>query len=178
MMNGNGKCRTTRRHPARFQSRQGWDARRPLASLRPVGNASATKKVTRSPRTLRDRWTPCTRRSSNWKSHVIATPSLRLRPVGYVSLSLVGQISSSTLLLPPCWVAAAALLKSLSAFCVAKADVTRFLEHLRRCRGSDTKVVTELSLRQPSGAEVPVQLVSSPLPTHSGPVQRSTNCAH
>src|SRR5438132_1667021 len=69
MMNGNGKCRTTRRRPSRLQSRQGWDARQPLASLRPVGNASVP-----------------------------------------------------------------------------------------------TKVVTELSLRQPSGAEVPVQLVSSPLP--------------
>src|SRR5882762_5445272 len=93
MMNGNGKCRTTRRHPARFQSRQGWDARQPLPSLRPVGNASATKKVTRSPRTLRDRLD--TLHAAQFELEVSRDRYAHLydfAPVGYVSLSLVGQI--------------------------------------------------------------------------------------
>ena len=166
MMNGNGKCRTTRRRPSRFQSRQGWDARRPLASLRPVGKSGVTKKVPRPPRTLRDRLD--TLHAAQFELEVSRDRYAHLydfAPVGYVSLSLVGQIIQLNLTAAAMLGRSrAALLKSPFSVCVAKADVSRFLEHLRRCRGSDTKVVTELSLRQPSGAEVPVQLVSSPLP--------------
>ena len=138
-MNGNGKCRTTRRRPSRLQSRQGWDARQPLASLRPVGNASVTKKVPRPPRTLRDRLD--TLHAAQFELEVSRDRYAHLydfAPVGYVSLSLVGQIIQLNLTAASMLGRSrAALLKSPFSVCVAKADVSRFLEHLRRCRGSE-----------------------------------------
>lgn len=45
---------------------------------------------------------------------------------------------------------------------IAKSDLKLFLDHLRRCRRMDEKVVTELSLAKKSGASVQVQLLSVP----------------
>ena len=45
---------------------------------------------------------------------------------------------------------------------IAKSDLKLFLDHLRRCRHTDEKVITELSLATKSGAPVQVQLLSVP----------------
>lgn len=45
---------------------------------------------------------------------------------------------------------------------VVKKDLKLFLDHLRRCRQTNEKVVTELSLAAKSGAAVQVQLLSVP----------------
>lgn len=45
---------------------------------------------------------------------------------------------------------------------VAKSDLKLFLDHLRRCKRTDEKVITELSLATNYGAPVQVQLLSVP----------------
>lgn len=45
---------------------------------------------------------------------------------------------------------------------VAKSDLKLFLNHLRRCKRTDEKVITELSLAPKYGAPVQVQLLSVP----------------
>src|SRR5437667_2284231 len=87
-------------------------------------------------------------------------------PVGYLSLNATGRIVeinlTATRMLGR---ARTALLNHPFSIYVAKADLSRFFEHLRRCRGRSSKVVSELRLRRPDGTEAPVQLVSSPLPS-------------
>ena len=84
-------------------------------------------------------------------------------PVGYVNLdhkgciqeinltgaSMIGLERSQLIGLP------------MSVF-VAKSDLKLFLDHLRRCRRTDEKVITELSFATKSGALVQVQLLSVP----------------
>ncbi|HYT59732.1 MAG TPA: PAS domain S-box protein [Haliangiales bacterium] len=91
-------------------------------------------------------------------------------PVGYLSLSSVGQIAQINLTASAMLGRSRhALLKCPFGVCVAPADVTRFLEHLRRCRNTRGKVVSELRVRRPGGAEIPVQLISDPLPSSLWP---------
>ncbi|MFA4885761.1 MAG: ATP-binding protein [Desulfotomaculaceae bacterium] len=84
-------------------------------------------------------------------------------PVGYVTLdykgciqeinltgaSLIGLEKSRLIGLPMC-------------VFVVKSDMKLFLDHLRRCRLANGKVITELSLAAKSGSPVQVQLLSVP----------------
>lgn len=51
---------------------------------------------------------------------------------------------------------------------VAKRDLKLFLDHLRRCKRTDEKVITELSLATKYSAPVQVQLLSSPYQSADG----------
>ncbi|MHB1653201.1 MAG: ATP-binding protein [Desulfitobacteriaceae bacterium] len=51
---------------------------------------------------------------------------------------------------------------------VAKSDLKLFLDHLRRCKRTDEKVITELSLATQYGAPVQVQLLSVPYKSADG----------
>jgi PAS domain S-box-containing protein len=83
-------------------------------------------------------------------------------PIAYVSLDRFGRIEESNL-------AAIALLQrtrkqlvgELFALRVVKDDSELFLGHLLRCRRSETRVETELHLRNKGGEPIPVQLSSS-----------------
>ena len=86
-------------------------------------------------------------------------------PVGYLSLNSTGRIVEVNLTTAAMLFRnRATLLGSPFGMYVVKPNVPRFLEHLRRCKESRAKVVTELSVLRPNGTELPVQLVSSPLP--------------
>jgi PAS domain S-box-containing protein len=84
-------------------------------------------------------------------------------PVAYVSFDRVGRIEDINL-------AGAHLLGNPSrrliggAFAshVAKGDAGLFLNHLLRCRSSDSRVETELHLTKPNGEIVLARLISSP----------------
>ncbi|MEW6303994.1 MAG: PAS domain S-box protein [Verrucomicrobiota bacterium] len=86
-------------------------------------------------------------------------------PVGYVSLSRSGLIAeinlTATTLLGR---TRAELVGHPFAVFVDRADVPTFLEHLRRCRESASRVTTELNLRRIHGGIRPVQLISVRLP--------------
>jgi len=51
---------------------------------------------------------------------------------------------------------------------VAKSDLKLFLDHLRRCKRTDEKVITELSLATNYGALIQVQLLSAPYKSADG----------
>jgi PAS domain S-box-containing protein len=91
-------------------------------------------------------------------------------PVGYLSLSPTGQVAemnltASTML----GRTRSTLIRFPFMLCVAKREVSRFLEHLRRCRGTSGKVTSEMILRRPDGSELPSQLISSKLPASLWP---------
>ncbi len=84
-------------------------------------------------------------------------------PVGYVTIDRKGCIQEINL--------TGASLIGLERFqligmpmyvFVVKSDLKLFLDHLRRCRRTNEKVFTELSLASKSGAPVQVQLLSVP----------------
>jgi PAS domain S-box-containing protein len=85
-------------------------------------------------------------------------------PIAYVSFNRVGRIEEINL-------AAAQLLGRSRArligepfaLHVTKGDRERFLNHLLRCRSSDSRVETELHLKKRNGESFPAHLASSPM---------------
>src|SRR6202040_4446575 len=85
-------------------------------------------------------------------------------PIGYVSLGRVGHIEEIN-------VAAARLLGDSRdrligrpfALCIVKEDSALFLNHLLRCRSSESRVETELHLKKRNGEIILVHLASSPM---------------
>jgi PAS domain S-box-containing protein len=85
-------------------------------------------------------------------------------PIGYVSLDRVGHIEEIN-------VAAARLLGNSRdrligrpfALCIVKEDSALFLNHLLRCRSSESRVETELHLKKRNGEIILVHLASSPM---------------
>jgi PAS domain S-box-containing protein len=85
-------------------------------------------------------------------------------PIAYVSFDRVGRIEEINL-------AAAQLLGGSRArligepfaLHVTKDDGLLFLNHLLRCRSSDSRVETELHLKKPNGDIIPMRLDSSPM---------------
>ena len=83
-------------------------------------------------------------------------------PIAFVSLDRGGNIQelnvAATQLLRQ---SRSALIGTPFALCVVKTDSELFLGHLLRCRRSETRVETELHLRNKGGEAIPVQLSSS-----------------
>ncbi len=85
-------------------------------------------------------------------------------PIAYVSFNRVGRVEESNL------VAAQLLVRSRDrligqpfALHVAKKDGALFLNHLLRCRSSESRVETELHLKKQNGEIILARLASSPM---------------
>jgi len=84
-------------------------------------------------------------------------------PVGYVTLDHQGCIQEINLTGASLIGMERSQLIGVPMFIfIAKGDLKLFLEHLRRCRRTNEKVITELSLAKKKGAPVQVQLLSVP----------------
>jgi PAS domain S-box-containing protein len=80
-------------------------------------------------------------------------------PIGYVTFDRVGRIEeinfAAVRLLGR---SRTQLIGMTFAVCVAKEDIQLFLDHLRKCRSSDGRTVTELRLKRTDGEKIPVLL--------------------
>lgn len=84
-------------------------------------------------------------------------------PVGYVTFDFKGCIQEINLTgASLIGLERAQLLGIPMLVFIVKSDLRLFLDHLRRCRHTEEKVITELSLATKSGAPVQVQLLSVP----------------
>ncbi|HWQ71347.1 MAG TPA: ATP-binding protein [Desulfitobacteriaceae bacterium] len=84
-------------------------------------------------------------------------------PVGYVTFDYQGCIQEMNLTCASLIGVERAQLIGMPMFVfVAKNDLKLFLEHMRRCKRTDEKVITELNLTTKNGANVQVQLLSVP----------------
>lgn len=84
-------------------------------------------------------------------------------PVGYVTIDCKGCIQEINLTgASLIGIERSQLIGTPMLVFVVKSDLKLFLDHLRRCRRTNEKVITELSLATKSGAPVQVQLLSVP----------------
>ena len=90
-------------------------------------------------------------------------------PVGYITLDYKGCIREINL------TGAAMIGKERTRLigtpmyvCVVKSDIKMFMDHLRRCKRTGEKVITDLGLAVKNGATIQVQLLSVPLQSADG----------
>ncbi|MFZ5645376.1 MAG: ATP-binding protein [Bacillota bacterium] len=84
-------------------------------------------------------------------------------PVGYVTLDCKGCIQEINLTgASMIGLERSQLIDKPMLVFIAKGDIKLFLDHLRRCKRTNEKVITELTIESKSGAPVQVQLLSVP----------------
>ena len=84
-------------------------------------------------------------------------------PVGYVTIDDKGCIQEANLTgASLIGIERSQLIGMPLLVYVTKSDLKLFLDHLRRCKRRDEKVITELSLMTKNGAPIQVQLLSAP----------------
>src|SRR4029077_18287330 len=85
-------------------------------------------------------------------------------PIAYVSFDRVGRIEDINFAAVQLLGASRTrLIGERFALHVAKNDGPPFLNHLLRCRSSDSRVETELHLKKPNGEIIPAHIASSPM---------------
>lgn len=90
-------------------------------------------------------------------------------PVGYVTFDHIGCIEEINLTGASLIGLERSQLIGMPMFTIiAKSDLKVFLDHLRRCKRTDEKVITELSLATKYGASIQVQLLSVPSKSADG----------